>query len=203
MAITLKPLHQQVIVITGASSGIGLATAFAAARAAAPRSCSPHAAQQTLAERSSLDIRDMRRRRHSPSWPTSATARDARAHRRGPRSSSSAASTPGSTTPGVSIYGRLDEVTDEDSRTLFDTNFWGVVNGSLVALPYLQAAGRRADQHRQRGIARRSFRCRACTRRASTPSRGSPMRCASSCEDDGATGVGHADPAHRGGYAVP
>src|SRR6185436_17434687 len=31
MAISLKPLHQQVIVVTGASSGIGLATAFAAA----------------------------------------------------------------------------------------------------------------------------------------------------------------------------
>ena len=35
MAISLKPLDQQVIVITGASSGIGLATALAAAEAGA------------------------------------------------------------------------------------------------------------------------------------------------------------------------
>jgi short-subunit dehydrogenase len=42
---------------------------------------------------------------------------------------------------GVSIYGRLDEVSDEDSRRLFETNFWGVVNGSLIALPYLRAEG--------------------------------------------------------------
>jgi NADP-dependent 3-hydroxy acid dehydrogenase YdfG len=35
MAINLKPLDQQVIVITGASSGIGLATAEAAAEAGA------------------------------------------------------------------------------------------------------------------------------------------------------------------------
>ena len=42
---------------------------------------------------------------------------------------------------GVSIYGRLDEVDDMDSRRLFETNFWGVVYGSLVALPHLKAQG--------------------------------------------------------------
>jgi short-subunit dehydrogenase len=42
---------------------------------------------------------------------------------------------------GVSIYGRLDEVTESDSRRLFDVNFWGIVNGSLVALPYLKKNG--------------------------------------------------------------
>jgi short-subunit dehydrogenase len=42
---------------------------------------------------------------------------------------------------GLAIYGRLDEVTDEDSRRLFDINFWGVVNGSLVALPHLRKQG--------------------------------------------------------------
>lgn len=39
---------------------------------------------------------------------------------------------------GVSIYGRLDEVNEADSRRLFDTNFWGTVNGSLAALPFLK-----------------------------------------------------------------
>jgi short-subunit dehydrogenase len=42
---------------------------------------------------------------------------------------------------GVAIYGRLDEVSEEDSRRLFDTNFWGVVNGSLAALPHLRKHG--------------------------------------------------------------
>lgn len=42
---------------------------------------------------------------------------------------------------GVSIYGRLDEVSEADSRRLFDTNFWGVVNGSLAALPHLKRNG--------------------------------------------------------------
>jgi short-subunit dehydrogenase len=31
--------------------------------------------------------------------------------------------------------------TDEDNRRLFDTNFWGVVYGSLVALPHLKRNG--------------------------------------------------------------
>src|SRR6188472_3902570 len=42
---------------------------------------------------------------------------------------------------GVSIYGRLHEVSEADNRRLFDTNFWGVVNGSLVALPLLRREG--------------------------------------------------------------
>jgi short-subunit dehydrogenase len=42
---------------------------------------------------------------------------------------------------GVSIYGRLDQVSDEDNRRLFDTNFWGVVYGSLAALPHLKRQG--------------------------------------------------------------
>ena len=36
---------------------------------------------------------------------------------------------------------RLDEVEDDDSRRLFDTNFWGVVYGSLAALPFLRRQG--------------------------------------------------------------
>ncbi len=38
---------------------------------------------------------------------------------------------------GISIYGKLTEPTDEDNRKLFDTNFWGVVYGSLAAIPHL------------------------------------------------------------------
>jgi short-subunit dehydrogenase len=37
--------------------------------------------------------------------------------------------------------GRLDEVSEADSRRLFDVNFWGVVNGSLAALPHLRRQG--------------------------------------------------------------
>lgn len=42
---------------------------------------------------------------------------------------------------GLSIYGRLQEVAEEDFRRLFDINFWGVVNGSLTAVPHLKQNG--------------------------------------------------------------
>ena len=42
---------------------------------------------------------------------------------------------------GVSIYGMLENTNLDDARRLFDTNFWGVVHGSLCALPHLRANG--------------------------------------------------------------
>jgi short-subunit dehydrogenase len=42
---------------------------------------------------------------------------------------------------GISIYGLLQDVSEEDSRRLFDVNYWGVVHGSLIALPHLAASG--------------------------------------------------------------
>ncbi|HEU0052865.1 MAG TPA: SDR family oxidoreductase, partial [Longimicrobium sp.] len=42
---------------------------------------------------------------------------------------------------GVSIYGRLEDIPVEDAHRLFETNYFGVVNGSLAALPYLRATG--------------------------------------------------------------
>ena len=42
---------------------------------------------------------------------------------------------------GLSIFGRLEEVSDADHRRLFDVNFWGIVYGSTVALQHLKKAG--------------------------------------------------------------
>jgi len=42
---------------------------------------------------------------------------------------------------GVAIYGRLEEVSEADSRRLFDVNFWGLVRGSLVALRHMKEEG--------------------------------------------------------------
>src|SRR5205823_2338774 len=42
---------------------------------------------------------------------------------------------------GVSIYGKLEQVPVEDMRKLFETNFWGLVYGSLEAAKYLKKKG--------------------------------------------------------------
>ncbi|HEY1329673.1 MAG TPA: SDR family oxidoreductase [Casimicrobiaceae bacterium] len=137
MNIRLKPIADQVIVITGASSGIGLTTARMAARrgaaiVAVARSDDAlrqlvqeligqgHRAVHVAADVASED--DMRHVAHVAverfgridTWINNA---------------------------GVSIFGRSEEISLEDQRRLFETNFWGVVNGSLAALPYLRARG--------------------------------------------------------------
>ncbi len=42
---------------------------------------------------------------------------------------------------GLTIYGRLREVSQEDHERLLRTNFWGTVNGSLVAVEGLRRRG--------------------------------------------------------------
>ncbi|MBW4637979.1 MAG: SDR family NAD(P)-dependent oxidoreductase [Gloeocapsa sp. UFS-A4-WI-NPMV-4B04] len=39
---------------------------------------------------------------------------------------------------GVSIFGRCEEVSIPDMKRMFDTNFWGVVYGSRVAVKHFR-----------------------------------------------------------------
>jgi NADP-dependent 3-hydroxy acid dehydrogenase YdfG len=137
MAVDLKPLDQQVIVITGASSGIGLATALAAAREGARLVLAARAGQalDEICQRIKADggqaiyvVADVGRREQVEHVAEAAIQKFGRVDT-------------WVNDAGVSIYGRLDEVSDEDNRRLFDTNFWGVVYGSLAALPHLKRQG--------------------------------------------------------------
>ncbi len=133
----LKPLDQQVMVITGASSGIGLATALAAAR---------QGASLVLAARSKDTLDDIAALIAEEGGQAVAVEADVGERADVERIAAVAIERFGRidtwvNDAGVSIYGRLDEVADEDSERLFKTNFWGVVHGSLVALPHLRQSG--------------------------------------------------------------
>jgi NADP-dependent 3-hydroxy acid dehydrogenase YdfG len=137
MSVSLKPLDQQVIVITGASSGIGLATAEAAAKAGA---------KLVLAARSGQTLEEIVQRIKADGGQAIYVIADVADRQQVQRIADAALQKFGRidtwvNDAGVSIYGRLDEVSDEDSRRLFETNFWGVVNGSLAALPHLKTQG--------------------------------------------------------------
>lgn len=137
MALKLKPLDEQVIVITGASSGIGLATAETAAR---------KGAKVVLASRSEKTLQAISQRLNAEGGDTIAVVTDVSDRSQVQRLAEAAITKFGRidtwvNNAGLSIYGRLDAVSDEDSRRLFDTNFWGVVHGSIVALPFLKRQG--------------------------------------------------------------
>jgi short-subunit dehydrogenase len=137
MRPSLKPLAQQVMVITGASSGIGLATARKAvaegaavvvnsrnAQAlqliadelteeggrvlAAPGDVGDHAAVVAVADKA------IARFGRIDTWVNVA---------------------------GVGIWGRLEEIAPADHEKLFRTNYFGVVNGSLEAVRRMRRTG--------------------------------------------------------------
>ena len=137
MSLKLKDLKDQVVVITGASSGIGLCTAESAAK---------EGAKVVLTARSAQTLDEIVSRINARGGQALAIAADVADRAAMDRVASEAIARFGwidtwVNNAGVAIYGRLDEVGDRDSRRLFETNFWGVVNGSLAALPYLKQNG--------------------------------------------------------------
>lgn len=137
MAVELRPLDEQVMVITGASSGIGLCTALMAAE---------KGAKLVLVARSEDVLQDLVSQIHAQGGEAIPVVADVSDRQQMENAARAAGSHFGRidtwiNDAAVSIYGRLHQISEADSRRLFDINFWGVVNGSLVALPYLMRQG--------------------------------------------------------------
>jgi NAD(P)-dependent dehydrogenase (short-subunit alcohol dehydrogenase family) len=137
MGVELKRVREQVFVITGASSGIGLVTA---------RMASDRGARVVLNSRDATDLEGVVQELRGQGGRAVAVAGDVADPATARRLAETAEREYGGidtwiNNAGVTIYGRIEEVTIEDARRLFETNYWGVVNGSLAALPYLKRRG--------------------------------------------------------------
>ncbi|WP_222128050.1 SDR family oxidoreductase [Roseomonas gilardii] len=132
-----KPLRQQVIVLTGATSGIGLATA----RLAAERGASLVLAARN--EDALRSLRDELRARGGRTEYVVADVADAEAVEKVAQKAIDSFGGFDSwvNNAGAAIYGRIEDTPLEDQRRLFDVNYWGVVNGTQVAAKHLKQRG--------------------------------------------------------------
>lgn len=137
MKPNLKKCSDQVIVITGATSGIGLTTARMAAR---------RGAKLVLAARNETALRQLVTAKDFASDNAIAVKADVGNIVDVRQIACKTLEAFGRidtwvNNAGVSIYGRITEVSDDDHRRLFQTNYWGVVNGSITAVEYLRENG--------------------------------------------------------------
>jgi short-subunit dehydrogenase len=133
----LKPLSNQVILITGATSGIGLTTARAAAS---------QGAKLVLVARNREALETLTNELNVSGPKAIFSVADVADESSLRRAAEVANETFGAidtwvNNAGVSIYGKITDVSLEDQRRLFDTNFWGVVIGSRIAVEHLLARG--------------------------------------------------------------
>lgn len=137
MSILLRKLEDQVIVITGATSGIGLVTA---------RMAAAKGAKVVLAARNEQALinltEELKEKGYEAAWTTADVGREENVE----RIAELAISTYGRfdtwvNNAGISIFGKIMDVSIKDMKRMFDTVYWGVVYGSRTAAKHFIERG--------------------------------------------------------------
>ncbi len=137
MPVTLKPLSQQVIVITGASSGIGLATA---------RMAADKGAKVVLVARNSEALDEIVVGINNGGGHATMVDADIADDDAAERIAAHAIDMYGGfdtwvNNAAAALYARLEEVTLAEHRRVFDVGYFGLVQGSLEAARHLRTRG--------------------------------------------------------------
>jgi len=137
MNVSLLPLDEQVMVITGASSGIGLVSA---------RQAAARGASVVLAARNEGDLRRAEDGIRREGGRAIHVVADVAERGQVERIADAAIREFGRidtwvNNAAVSMYGRITELSLDDMRRQMDVNYWGQVYGSLVAVRHLRAKG--------------------------------------------------------------
>lgn len=133
----LKNIKEQIMVITGATSGIGLTTARMAAE---------QGAKLVLVARNNDALNKLANEINANGGKAIVYAADVADENALRGAANKAIKEFGGfdtwvNNAGAAIYGKINEVNNEDSRRLFETNFWGVVYGSRIAVEHLREKG--------------------------------------------------------------
>lgn len=137
MTLSLKPLAQQRIVITGASSGIGLAIAEEASAAGA---------SVMLAARNEDALSRIQQRLDDSGAKVAIFVADVADRDYAERLAEATIEKFGGFDTWVNdaaaaTYGTLARTPVADQRRVFDVGYWGTVNGALAALAHLRTGG--------------------------------------------------------------
>lgn len=135
--LRLKPLEEQVIVITGASSGVGLVTA---------RMAATKGAKVIVAARNEDALKQLTDELQQRGTEATYVKADVGREEDVKEVAETAIQTFGRfdtwvNNAGISIYGHAMDVTIEDMERMFATNFWGVVYGTRVAVNHFKKRG--------------------------------------------------------------